>query len=93
MYFATVSTRPPSGSGTVFVTAARPKVRSPTSFARPASRSAAATISPGPAVPLSTLISVKFMPSNAVVALATRWAPLMEASYSSSPSGVWQVAH
>ena len=32
----------------------RPKVCSPTSFARPASASAAATISPGPAVPLST---------------------------------------
>ena len=53
-YLATVSTRPPSGSATVFDTAARPKVCSPTSFARPASRRAAATISPGPAVPLST---------------------------------------
>ena len=53
-YLATVRTRPPSGSGTVFCTPARPKVCSPTIGPRPASSRAAATTSAAPAVPVST---------------------------------------
>ena len=53
-YLATVRTRPPSGRATAFWMPARPNVCSPTTAARPESSMAAATISAGPAVPVST---------------------------------------
>src|SRR5438105_408372 len=53
-YLATVSRRPPSGSGTTLCTPARPNVCSPTTWARPASSSAAVTTSAAPPVPVST---------------------------------------
>ena len=54
-YLATVIMSPPSGIGSVFWTPTRPNVRSPTIATWPESSNAAATISPGPAVPSSTI--------------------------------------
>src|SRR6185369_18064631 len=46
-----------------------------------------------PGLALSTLPMLKVTPASCVERVATMWAPLMEASYSVSPCGLWQLAH
>src|SRR5215831_11434443 len=46
-----------------------------------------------PAWPLSTLAMVATMPGRVADCVSTVWAPLMEASNSSSPCGMWQLVH
>ena len=46
-----------------------------------------------PGLALSTPVMANTMPGSCLERVATMCAPLMEASYSVSPDGLWQLAH
>jgi hypothetical protein len=51
------------------------------------------TVGDLPAVPLATLTSVKVVPGNCVELSGIVCAPMIDASNSCWPYGMWQVAH